>query len=307
MLVLAKASIILTLIILLELGCRVDSRCCSLLGGFDFEYDLCILNSFDLIIIGGGINGVAIADQATKLGKRVVLFEKTVLGAGASSHTSKLAHGGLRYLESFEFALVKESLQERDLLVRTYPDLVTPLPFIFPVYRTSKRPLWQVQIGMWLYDFFSRQGPLPSHRRVTPLEIGRLAPGIHQHDLIGGVVYFDAQMDDLALVHRLATDAKRRGAVILEHCLVTRLIQTDGQVTGVEVLHDGHPLTYEARHVINVSGAWSNTVMAMDLEAPKVQVCPTKGVHILVPQLVGDYALILMAPQDGRIFFVMPG
>ena len=182
------------------------------------------MSKFDLIIIGGGINGVAIAQQASVMGKRVALFEKSTLGAGASSNTSKLAHGGLRYLETFEFGLVRESVRERNLLVKLYPDLVTPLPFIFPVYKSSKRPLWQVKIGMRFYDFFSRKGPLPKHRSLSASQVTQLAPGLYSQDLVGGVVYYDAQMDDLALLEQLAKEAKSHGALIQEHSPVTCLL-----------------------------------------------------------------------------------
>ena len=261
---------------------------------------------FDLIIIGGGINGVAIAEQASKLGKQVVLFEKTELGAGASSHTSKLAHGGLRYLESFEFGLVRESLEERDLLIKTYPDLVKPLPFIFPVYKASKRPLWQVKLGMTVYDFYSRKGPLPRHRSFTASQLASLAPDLKRTGLKGGVVYYDAQMDDLGLVLRLADIAKAHGATIIEHCPVSGFLYHNQRISGVKVIQDGETVEYQAPDIVNVSGPWSNDILHMDSATPTLAVGPTKGIHLIVPRFTADHAFILQAPQDHRIFFVMP-
>lgn len=264
------------------------------------------MSKFDLIIIGGGINGVAIAQQASVMGKRVALFEKSTLGAGASSNTSKLAHGGLRYLETFEFGLVRESVRERNLLVKLYPDLVTPLPFIFPVYKSSKRPLWQVKIGMRFYDFFSRKGPLPKHRSLSASQVTQLAPGLYSQDLVGGVVYYDAQMDDLALLEQLAKEAKSHGALIQEHSPVTCLLYQNNIISGVEVIHNGQSHQFEASHIINVSGAWSNDILHMDSSNPAVGVSPTKGIHLIVPRITGDHALILSTPQDQRVFFIMP-
>ncbi|MBT5855407.1 glycerol-3-phosphate dehydrogenase/oxidase [bacterium] len=260
----------------------------------------------DLIIIGGGINGVAIAREAALRGLSVTLFEKGRLGDGASSNTSKLAHGGLRYLEQFKFGLVRESLRERDLLLKNCPDLVKPMPFIFPVYKGGKRPMWQIAIGLFVYDFFSRKGSLPRHKHLTVSQVQSAVPGINSDLLLGGFCYYDAQMDDAEIVRRNAAHAKDSGAKIIERARVVGVNSNEGKAVGVLFESEGKVSELKSSCILNCSGAWSNGVMAWGNGRQKVSVYPTKGVHLICPSQGLETAMILSAPQDNRIFFVMP-
>ena len=156
-------------------------------------------NSYDLLIIGGGINGGGIANIATANGLKVALIEKGDFASGTSSKSTKLIHGGLRYLENFEFDLVHEALRERAIQLKAAPHLVKPLKFILPVYETDRRPLWMIQLGVALYDFLSGKFLIKKHQSFSPLHIVAQVPEIKKEGLVGGVNYYDAQMDDARL------------------------------------------------------------------------------------------------------------
>ena len=156
-------------------------------------------NTYDLLVIGGGINGAAIAHLAACQGLKVALLEKGDFASGTSGKSTKLIHGGLRYLENFEFGLVREALQERSLLLKSVPHLVRPLPIILPVYTKDPRPLWLIKLGISLYDFLSAQHLIRRHIFLSPKDIVNIVPGIRREDLLGGVVYYDAQMNDARL------------------------------------------------------------------------------------------------------------
>ncbi|MDA1353669.1 MAG: glycerol-3-phosphate dehydrogenase/oxidase [bacterium] len=273
----------------------------------------------DLLIIGGGINGVEIARQASASGKSVALVERASIGSGASSKSSKLAHGGLRYLEQFKIGLVKESLCERNGLLRDYPDLVWPLAFWYPVFADSPRPLWQVKLGLKLYDFLAAGSPMPKSHGVTMHDFESRLPDFRQDGLKGGACYYDAQMNDLELVKRVASEAAKNGAQIYENSPVSNLIIENGRVVGANIqtyaakspnqtsgIYKPTTMAIRATQVINVTGAWSNTILAMDESGQQNRVFPSKGVHITLPRLTNDQALILHAPQDKRVFFIMP-
>lgn len=262
---------------------------------------------YDLVIIGGGINGAAIARDAALRGLKVILLEKTDFGAGASTKTSKLAHGGLRYLEQFEFSLVKESLYERNLLLKNAPHLVHPLKFVYPVFRNSARPLWQVNLGLYLYDFFARNSGLPRHQKLTKEQIIKEFPKIQSENLVGGCTYYDAQMKDNRLVIENVLGAEESGATVLNYATVTNFIWNQGRIVGVCFRHSGmeNDIVIKTNLVVNATGAWSNGIADLEPGAQHCRVAPTKGVHLVVPKMF-DIGLILRAPQDGRIFFVLP-
>lgn len=277
------------------------------------------MEKVDLLVIGGGINGVEIARQASAAGKSVVLVERASLGSGASSKSSKLAHGGLRYLEQFKIGLVKESLSERNALLRQYPDFVHPLAFWYPVYDNSPRPLWQVRLGLKLYDFLAKGTPLPKSSGLKPQAMLDVLPDLKSAGLKGGACYYDAQMDDLGLLKQVASEAVQNGVKIIENSPVTNLVFKNGKIAGATIqtyaakapnqqggIYKPTTLTIHASTVLNVTGAWANAILAMDEAGPQHRVFPSKGVHITLPKLTQDQALILHAPQDGRVFFVMP-
>jgi glycerol-3-phosphate dehydrogenase len=167
---------------------------------------------FDLLIIGGGINGAAIANLASACGASVALLEKGDFASGTSSKSTKLLHGGIRYLENFELDLVSESLKERYIQWQSLPHLVKPLSFIIPVYKTDARPLWMMGIGVWLYDLLSGKYRIGKHRSLSFDEVVQIVPGIERQGLCGAVEYFDAQMDDSRIVLENILMACARGA-----------------------------------------------------------------------------------------------
>lgn len=276
--------------------------------GFDRFSPYPLRQSYDFIIIGGGINGAAIARDAALRGFSVLLLEKRDFGYGASTKTSKLAHGGIRYLEHLQFGLVKESLRERALLLKNAPHLVRPLPFILPVYAGDPHFLWEINLGLYLYDFFARNDYLPRHTKLTKEEVVQKVFGIKSSKMRGGCLFYDAQMLDNRMIFENLSDAKAFGATILNYAQVTGILKNEKGVAGVSFVNQ---LTQQEEKidgniVINATGAWSNSILAMDSDPSTCRVAPTKGIHLVVPQLTQGIALVLLTPQDGRIFFVLP-
>lgn len=256
---------------------------------------------YDLAIIGGGINGAGIARDAALRGLKVILVEKQDFGVGASSKSSKLAHGGLRYLQQYDFKLVKSCLAERDLLLSNLPDLVKPQPFIYPVYKTSPKPLWMVKLGLYIYDYLARHGTLPKHRNLSLSEIAKKCPGLKLESLKGGCLYYDGLMEDAQIVIQNILDAEKHGATVLNYQQVTRLKKINGRVTGFYYGQE----EVDADVVINATGAWSRDFFESENIHPRYRVTPTKGVHLVIQQVIPDYALTLTA-HDGRVFFLIP-
>lgn len=270
------------------------------------DYDEIKHAFFDLVVVGGGINGAAIARDASLRGLKVLLLEKKDFGSGASTKTSKLAHGGLRYLKQFEFGLVKESLYERNLLLKNAPHLVRPLKFILPVYSHNELPLWLVNLGLHLYDFFARKGNLPKHNQLTKEQILREFPDIESNNLAGGCSYYDAQMKDSRLLIENVLAAEQAGTAVLNYAEVINFLWAKGKVKGVifrDVATDKE-MTARTKVVVNATGAWSDHVSSLE-PGGQSRLAPTKGVHIVVPEMFA-FGLILKVPQDGRVFFVIP-
>lgn len=264
---------------------------------------------FDLIVIGGGINGVAIARDAALRGLSVVLLEKEDFGSGASTKTSKLAHGGVRYLQQLRFGLVRESLRERALLLNNAPHLVRPLPFMLPVYTKDPHPLWQINLGLFLYDYMAGDHSLPKHHKLEAGEILKNFPALKQEGLKGGFSYCDAQMLDHRILIENMLSAEAAGARVDNYAEVIGLIQQEGKIQGVHIrrLLDETREDLFGRVVVNAAGAWASQIGKMESNAAAhCEVCPTKGVHILIPKIASGAALLLHAPQDKRVFFVLP-
>lgn len=264
--------------------------------------------SYDLVVIGGGINGAAIARDAALRKLKVVLLEKNDFAAGASSKTSKLAHGGVRYLEQLHFGLVKESLTERGLLLINAPHLVKPLPFIMPVYASDPHSLWKVHFGLYLYDFLAYSNGLPRHRKLSAKEVLSEIEGLKGDELHGGCSYYDAQMQDTRIVIENILSAEQAGAEVHNHTEVTGLIREDGKVRGVSFIdkQTGKQRLFRSEVVVNATGAWSDRIGEMEPDAFHCRSAPSKGVHLILPKMISDKALLLHAPQDGRVFFVLP-
>lgn len=264
--------------------------------------------SYDLVVIGGGINGAAIARDAALRGLSVCLLEKEDFCVGASSKTSKLAHGGLRYLEQFNFSLVRESLKERDILFKNAPHLVQPLPFLVPVYIDSPHYLTTLRIGLFLYDFMSGSAGLPKHRKLNRDEVIKAFPEIKKDGLKGGCLYYDGQMNDIRLVMENILSAETAGAVVYNYARVDSLIYLDEKIAGVAFtdLESGEKGKIYGRRIVNATGAWTSQIDEGREGTDKVVLAPTKGVHIVVPEVNAGTSLLLNAPQDGRVFFVTP-
>lgn len=257
------------------------------------------MESFDLLIIGGGINGAAIARDAAGRGQKVLLVEKDELAAHTSSASSKLIHGGLRYLEYYEFRLVREALREREILLRTAPHIVKPLRFVLP-HVPGMRPWWMLRAGLKLYDLLAMGGTLP-HSAATAEP--PLREPLKEEAARRLATYWDARVDDARLVTLNALDAAERGAEIATG---TEFLSAERQGKLWEAeLSGGRRVG--ARAIVNAAGPWVADVLKQRLrEESRAGVRLIKGSHIVVPRLYeGDHAYILQQP-DGRVVFALP-
>ena len=267
------------------------------------RHDMVRASRYDVVIIGAGINGAGIARDAAMRGLKVLLIEKGELGAGTTSASTRLIHGGLRYLEHFEFGLVYESLRERETLLRIAPDLVRPLAMAIPIYKRSRRGRLTIRAGMILYDLLSWGKSLPRHRMLSRAETLKRWPGLSPEGLVGSALYYDAQVEfPERLVFANVQSAREFGAEVLTHTRVTNLAVEDGKVSGVEF---GEWFA-EADVVINAAGPWIDHVLA-PVKSPKL-ISGTKGSHIIVPVFPSApaNAIYLEARSDGRPLFIIP-
>lgn len=258
---------------------------------------------YDLLVIGGGINGVGVARDAAGRGLSVLLAEKDDLGAHTSSASSKLIHGGLRYLEQFEFRLVAESLAEREVLLRIAAHLVHPVRFIMP-HVPQLRPRWVIRTGLFLYDHLGRRTRLPGSHAVR-LDCPPYSAGL-KPDFRHGFVYSDCCVDDARLVVANARDARARGATILTRteCVVAK---REGDLW--RALLQGHngPQQVAARAIVNAAGPWVKTVLNDRLHQPsRDNVRLVKGSHIVVPRLYEGAHAFILQNDDRRVVFMIP-
>lgn len=259
---------------------------------------------YDLLVVGGGINGVGVARDAAGRGLKVLLCEQADLGWATSSASTKLIHGGLRYLEHYAFGLVRESLKERELLLRAAPHLVRSLRFVLP-HDQDQRPAWMIRAGLFLYDHLSRRRIMAGSSRLNLAEdpLGR----IMHHPPETAFAYSDCQVDDSRLVIVNAVDAAARGAEIL-----TRTACTAAQRKGdrwqatLRDAHAGYRLV-EARVMVNLAGPWVNRFLSDALSMPaKAHGRLIKGSHMVLPRLYDDPRALLLQNDDGRVVFVIP-
>jgi len=268
--------------------------------------------AFDLIIVGGGINGAGVAHDAALRGLKVLLLEQRDLAFGTSSRSSKLIHGGLRYLEHYHFKLVFEGTNERAALRKVAPHLVRPIKFALPVYESSRHPLWKMDLGLWLYDGLSLFKTEKRHMTVRSAnKMLKREPLLNADGLSGGIIYYDCITDDARLTLENAIAAGALGARILTHAQVVRidgLQRKKGKVTVTfrDHLSDRH-VRVHAKGIVNCTGAWTDRMRAVaQLEGRLIR--PSKGVHVVVREerLPVKHAVALIAPEDGRVFFVIP-
>jgi glycerol-3-phosphate dehydrogenase len=262
---------------------------------------------YDLVVVGGGIIGLAAARDAALRGLRVALVEKEDYGWGTSNRSTRLAHGGLRYLEMYDFGLVRDDMRERERLFRNAPHLVKPLPFLVPLYDKSMYYRLRLRAGMVLYDLLSYDKSVSNHRHLSAAETLRLDPGLHPDGLQGSFRYFDGQ---ITFTERLnvenAVAAREAGATLYNHTRAVGLLRRGRAVCGVvaEDTLTGRRIELAGRLVINAAGPWLDEIGAMTGK-PGTLSRRTKGVHLVLPK-VGDMAVVLYARRDGRLFFVVP-
>lgn len=266
------------------------------------------MNEFDVIVIGAGINGAGVARDAAMRGLKVLLIDKGDVGGGTSAGSTRLIHGGLRYLEHFEFGLVRESLRERETLLRIAPHLVRPLSITIPIYKESQRGRTTIRAGMIAYDLLSLGKSLPRHRMQSPEETRKQLPGLKAEGLLGSAVYFDAQVEfaeRLVLENVLA--AIEHGATVLTYTPAKKLLCEDGRVRGVALEGDKRD-TALAEVVINAAGPWVDRLLDWNDEENERLIGGTKGSHIVVAAFAGApaSAVYLEAVSDRRPFFVIP-
>ena len=285
------------------------------LGSFDRARSLKQLGDtrFDVLVIGGGITGAGVALDAASRGLRTALVERDDFASGTSSKSSKLVHGGLRYLQNGDVRLVYEALRERQRLRHNAPHLVRMLPFLIPIF--SKDGLINPKVAralgsaMWMYDLTggARIGKL--HKRLKKAEAVAHMPTLPEDRLAGGYLYYDAAADDARLTLTLVrTAVLDHGAVAANHAAVVELRHDDDQATGAVIDADGQRIEVRARAVVNAAGVWSDDVRALDEGGDPDSIRPAKGIHITVPwsKVRNDIAVVVPVPKDKRSVFVVP-
>lgn len=263
------------------------------------------MDRVDLVIIGGGINGAGIAQCAAAAGYRVLLLEKGTVGGETSANSSKLIHGGLRYLEGGHISLVKNSLTERRTLLRLAPHLVKAIPFYIPVYATSQRNQWIIRAGLTAYSVLSEFDPLGRFRSLPVEEWGQLS-GLKLQGLTAVFQYWDAQTDDKALTKAVMRSAVDLGVQSIEYAQCAGIVHKPDYCE-VNYIHQGNQVSLEAACVINAAGPWVNDII--DCVIPpmgKQEVDLVQGTHLLLDIPAPDGILYLESCFDNRVIFVMP-
>jgi glycerol-3-phosphate dehydrogenase len=279
---------------------------------------------FDVLVIGGGVTGAGVALDAVTRGYRVALVEKSDFASGTSSKSTKLAHGGIRYLPEFDFALVHEALVERGLMLQNAPYLVRPLGFVLPIYEGDRHPVGMpfttpggvglnvlLDIGLWLYDLLAGRRNIHRHRHLSREKVLQLAPKLVTEKLKEGFIYYDGQTDDARFTLALIRTASQYGATIANYSEVTSFLTDNGKVYGVRV-HDrlgDRELTIHARHIVNATGVYTEQVDSLTGTESQILVKPSKGVHLVLRREdinIGDSAIVLPETDDRRLLFIVP-
>jgi len=263
---------------------------------------------WDVLVIGGGATGLGVAVDAAARGYRTALVEQHDFAKGTSSRSTKLAHGGVRYLRSGEIGLVRGALRERGLLERNAPHLVKRRGFVIPVYRRRDLPLYG--FGLKAYERLSGQLSFGASRRLSVEETLNLLPTIKSDGLRGGVLYYDGQFDDARLALALAQTADAKGAAVLNYARVERLLKENGQLTGAEIVDQetGRRFTVRARVVVNATGIFTDEIRRLDDPKVEPMLAVSSGVHLTLDRsfLPGDHAIMIPRTRDGRVLFAVP-
>jgi glycerol-3-phosphate dehydrogenase len=261
---------------------------------------------YDVLVIGGGVTGAGAALDAAARGLTVALVEMRDWAAGTSSRSGKLIHGGLRYLEQFNFSLVREALHERSLMLeKLCPHLVKPIQFVYPL----RHRVWErayMGAGLLLYDTLGGAGAVPRHRHLTRRAVRSLSPGIKPDDLVGALTFYDAQVDDARHTVELVRTAASRGADVCSAVKVVELRKRDATVIGARLrdLESDRTFDISASQVINATGVWSDQIQAMAGGRPLFSVQASKGVHILIPRTKIDSAVSMFIRAEDSVMFV---
>jgi glycerol-3-phosphate dehydrogenase len=268
---------------------------------------------FDVLVVGGGIVGAGCALDAASRGLRTALVERQDFASGTSSKSSKLVHGGIRYLQQREFALVYEGLAERQLALRNAPHLVRVLPFLIPILSKDglidRRVARALGAAMWMYDLTGGLRIRKAHQRVAKDRALALMPTLREDNVASAYLYYDAQADDARLTLCLARTAAAHGAAVANAVRVVGVTKgSDGKVTGARVAADDREFEIRARTIVNATGVWSDGVRALDEGTQPASIRPAKGIHIAVPwsKVRNEIAAIIPVPKDRRSVFVVP-
>ena len=264
--------------------------------------------AYDLLIIGGGIIGAGVAWDASLRGLSCALVEAGDFAGGTSSKTTKLIHGGIRYLEQLDFRLVREALRERSILLSIAPQFVRPLPFLIPVRHGWTRPWPLIRLGVFLYDRFAGGKRIGRHRFLSERELQEEEPRLVANGYRRAALYYDAQMDDAGLVLAVLKAAAQAGAVLRDQSRVVGLIREGARIAGAEVEDraSGNRSVIRARRVVNATGPWADFVRRLADPQAKPLVRMSKGIHLIYPGMGLQHALLISSERDGRIFFVIP-
>jgi glycerol-3-phosphate dehydrogenase len=278
----------------------------------------------DVLVIGGGITGAGVALDAAARGYSVALVERHDFASGASSKSTKLAHGGIRYLPQYDFGLIHEALVERGLMLEYVPFLVRPMGFVLPMYQGERHPVglpitlpggignsWILDIGLYLYDALAGRRNIKRHQRISRATALELAPPLKPEGLRNAFTYYDAQLDDARLTVIGMQTAARWNAAIANYAEVIGFQQQDGRLSAAQVRDKltGQVFTIQARHFVNAGGVWAEKIEALTGAPPQIEVLPSKGAHLVVSRerlRLGELAIVLPQTEDRRILFVIP-
>ncbi|HMW04683.1 MAG TPA: FAD-dependent oxidoreductase [Leptospiraceae bacterium] len=264
---------------------------------------------FDCLIVGGGATGAGTAHDASLRGLNVALIDAKDFSSGTSSRSTKLIHGGVRYLAQFHFGLIQEALTERKRLLANAPHLVKPLKFLMPSYKFYEKPYYS--IGLTMYDLLAGDSGLPAHRRISKHEFLKEFPAAKETELRGGIAYYDAQFNDSRLNVLLARTAEMEGACVCNKVQLTSLIKNEsGKIVGAKVkdVTTDKEFTVATKLVINTTGVWIDEIRKMDDPNAKPVLSPSQGIHLVFPKskIPCNSAMIIPKTSDGRVVFLLP-
>ena len=265
-------------------------------------------SKWDIIIIGGGASGLGAAVDSASRGFKTLLVEKSDFAKGTSSRSTKLVHGGVRYMQNGDISLVIEALKERGVLKKNAPHLVKNMSFVIPSYNWWSNPFYG--IGLKIYDMMAGKLGLGKSTILSKDETLKLIPNVKKKDLIGGVIYHDGQFDDSRMAISLAITAEKNGATLLNYFEVKKLIKNNNIINGIVVKDNVNNKTYEIKGkvVINATGVFSDNIMKMDFPRKKRMIKPSQGVHLVLDQkfLKSQHAILIPHTTDGRVLFAVP-